>query len=115
MSAPPMPLAHRLALALEALVLACELPGDHCKIEQALPAARAALELSHRSLAGYALVPRIPTTAMIVAAIERLDSSDNGNGLFYGAIYRAMIFENFHCDSNCSTRVFYRFYFLQIF
>jgi hypothetical protein len=88
-----MPLAHRLALALEALVLACELPGDHCKIEQALPAARAALELSHRSLAGYALVPRIPTTAMIVAAIERLDSSDNGNGngLFYGAIYRAMI------------------------
>ena len=82
-----MPLAHRLALALEALVLACELPGDHCEIEQALPAARAALELSHRSLAGYALVPRIPTTAMIVAAIERLDSS----GLFYGAIYRAMI------------------------
>ena len=91
MSAPPMPLAHRLALALEALVLACELPGDHCEIEQALPAARAALKLFHRSLAGYALVPRIPTTAMIVAAIERSASSDNGNGLFYGAIYRAMI------------------------
>ena len=28
---------------------------------------------------------------MIVAAIERSVSSDNGNGLFYGAIYRAMI------------------------
>jgi len=91
MNDAPMLLAHRLALALEALVMACELPGDHCEVEQALPAARAALKLSHRSLAGFALVPRIPTTGMVVAAIERPDSSDNGNGLFYDAIYRAMI------------------------
>lgn len=33
----------RLRGALEALVMACELPGDHCEVEQALPAARAAL------------------------------------------------------------------------
>jgi len=39
----------------------------------------------------FALVPTEPTTAMIVAAIERPDISDNGNGLFYAGIYRAMI------------------------
>lgn len=33
----------RLRAALEALVMACELPGDHCEVEQTLPAARAAL------------------------------------------------------------------------
>ena len=33
----------RLRAALDALVMACELPGDHCEVEQALPAARAAL------------------------------------------------------------------------
>jgi hypothetical protein len=38
-----------------------------------------------------AVVPIEPTTAMIVAAIERPDTSDNSNGLFYGLIYRAMI------------------------
>ena len=35
-----------------------------------------------------AVVPIEPTTAMIVAAIERPDTSD---GLFYSFIYRAMI------------------------
>ena len=39
----------------------------------------------------FALVPTEPTTAMIVAAIERPDISDNGNGLFYAGIYCAMI------------------------
>lgn len=39
----------------------------------------------------FSVVPAEPTTAMVVAAIERPDTSDNGNGLFYGAIYRAMI------------------------
>ena len=34
-----------LVEALEGLVMACELPGDHCEREQALPAARAALAL----------------------------------------------------------------------
>jgi len=34
----------RLREALDALVMACELPGDHCEVEQALPSARAALE-----------------------------------------------------------------------
>ena len=29
MTDTPTPLAHRLALALEALVLACDLPGNH--------------------------------------------------------------------------------------
>lgn len=29
--------------ALKALVMACELPGDHCEVEQALPTARDAL------------------------------------------------------------------------
>ena len=29
--------------ALDALLSACELPGDHCEIEQALPKARAAI------------------------------------------------------------------------
>ena len=44
----------------------------------------------------FAVVPIKATTAMVVAAIERprcveLDTSDNSNGLFYSAIYRAMI------------------------
>lgn len=34
-----------LVEALEGLVMACELPGDHCEREQALPAATAALAL----------------------------------------------------------------------
>lgn len=93
MTDAPTPLAHRLALALEALVMACDLPGEHCEIEQALPAARAALELSHRSLAGYALVPRIPTKAMVLAAVDRVVDHDPVDGLFYGAVYRAMIAE----------------------
>ena len=38
-----------------------------------------------------AVVPIEPTTAMIVAAIERPDTSDNSNGLFYSFIYRAMV------------------------
>ena len=33
----------RLREALEDLVSACELPGDHCEVEQAMPRARAAL------------------------------------------------------------------------
>jgi len=37
------------------------------------------------------VVPIEPTTAMVVAAIERPDTSDNSNGLFYSFIYRAMI------------------------
>lgn len=41
--------------------------------------------------AGLVVMPAEPTTAMIVAAIKRPDTSDNGNGLFYSAIYRAMI------------------------
>ncbi|GEM_PF-4480452 len=32
-----------LVEALEGLVMACELPGDHCEVEQALPAAQQAL------------------------------------------------------------------------
>ena len=39
---PPATVA-ALVEALEGLVMACELPGDHCEVEQALPAARAAL------------------------------------------------------------------------
>ena len=35
--------APELLDALDSLVLACELPGDHCEVEQALPAARAAI------------------------------------------------------------------------
>lgn len=35
--------APELLEALDDLVLACELPGDHCEVEQALPAARAAI------------------------------------------------------------------------
>ncbi len=42
-------------------------------------------------VAGHVLVPIEATTAMVVAAIERPDTSDNSNGLFYSAIYRAMI------------------------
>ena len=34
----------RLLEALDDLLSACELPGEHCEIEQALPRARAALE-----------------------------------------------------------------------
>jgi len=41
---PPAVVA-ALVEALEGLVMACELPGDHCEVEQALPAARAALAL----------------------------------------------------------------------
>lgn len=40
------PLRKRIAElegALDDLVCACELPGDHCEVEDALPAARAAL------------------------------------------------------------------------
>ena len=33
----------RLREALDNLISACELPGDHCEIEQALPFAKAAL------------------------------------------------------------------------
>lgn len=36
--------APELLEALDSLVSACELPGDHCEIEQALPAATAAIE-----------------------------------------------------------------------
>jgi hypothetical protein len=32
-----------LRAALDTLVMACELPGDHCEVEQALPGARALL------------------------------------------------------------------------
>ena len=38
-----------------------------------------------------AVVPIEPTTAMIVAAIERPETGDNSNGLFYSFIYRAMV------------------------
>ena len=38
-----------------------------------------------------AVVPIEPTTTMIVAAIERPETGDNSNGLFYSFIYRAMI------------------------
>ena len=41
---PPATVA-ALVESLESLVMACELPGDHCEREQALPAARAALAL----------------------------------------------------------------------
>jgi hypothetical protein len=34
----------RLREALDDLLSACELPGEHCEIEQAIPRARAALE-----------------------------------------------------------------------
>ena len=37
-------LAPDLLAALDDLVSACELPGDHCEIEQALPAAIKALD-----------------------------------------------------------------------
>jgi hypothetical protein len=33
----------RLREALDNLISACELPGDHCEVEQALPHAKAAL------------------------------------------------------------------------
>lgn len=33
-----------LRAALDNLLSACELPGEHCEIEQAIPRARAALE-----------------------------------------------------------------------
>jgi hypothetical protein len=33
----------RLRDALDELVMACELPGDHCEVAQSLPRARAAL------------------------------------------------------------------------
>jgi hypothetical protein len=33
-----------LRQALDDLLSACELPGEHCEIEQAIPRARAALE-----------------------------------------------------------------------
>jgi len=40
---------HReVAEALDRLVFAAELPGDHCEIEQALPAAHAALKKYRR-------------------------------------------------------------------
>ena len=35
-----------LMVALHNLVSACELPGEHCEIEQALPSAIAALEMA---------------------------------------------------------------------
>lgn len=41
--ATPPAVVAALVEALEGLVMACELPGDHCEREQALPAARAAL------------------------------------------------------------------------
>ena len=34
----------RLREALDNLIAACELPGDHCEVEQALPHAKAALQ-----------------------------------------------------------------------
>jgi len=34
----------RLREALDNLIVACELPGDHCEVEQALPYAKAALQ-----------------------------------------------------------------------
>ena len=41
---PPAVVA-ALVEALEELVMACDLPGDHCEVEQAMPRARAALAL----------------------------------------------------------------------
>jgi hypothetical protein len=34
----------QLREALDNLIVACELPGDHCEVEQALPYAKAALQ-----------------------------------------------------------------------
>lgn len=34
----------RLRWALDNLIFACELPGNHCEVEQALPHAKAALQ-----------------------------------------------------------------------
>lgn len=41
---PPATVA-ALVEALEELVMACDLPGDHCEVEQAMPRALAALAL----------------------------------------------------------------------
>ena len=40
---------------------------------------------------GIALVPTLPTIGMVVAAIERPDTSNHSDGLFYEAIYCAMV------------------------
>lgn len=59
---PPAVVA-ALVAALEGLVMACELPGDHCEVEQALPTARAALAAYRESVVKESLTSPPPPSA----------------------------------------------------